>query len=162
MTVYGRAKANRNCIIARLCNLIAKVNLPGFICQVNFILLTYQWKVTSLKVQILHNPRCSKSRATLEVLKSNGIEPEIILYQDTPPDAELLISILDKLDMQPRDLMRKGQAEYKQLGLDNMQLSDEQLVAAMCATPILIERPIVLANGKASIGRPPESVLEIF
>ena len=119
-------------------------------------------KVNSLKVQILHNPRCSKSRATLEVLKSHGVEPEIILYQDEPPDTDQLISILKKLDMQPRDLMRKGQAEYKQMGLDNEQLSDEELIAAMRAVPILIERPIVLANGKASIGRPPESVLEIL
>ena len=121
-----------------------------------------QTKVTSLKVQILHNPRCSKSRATLQVLEENGVEPEIILYQDTPPDADQLTSILSKLDMQPRELMRKGQSEYKELGLDNKQLSDEQLIAAMIRTPILIERPIVLANGKARIGRPPESVLEIL
>ena len=115
-----------------------------------------------MKVQILHNPRCSKSRATLEILTGRGIEPEIILYQDAPPDTAQLISILKMLDMQPRDLMRKGQAEYKQMGLDNEQLSDEELIAAMRATPILIERPIVLANNKASIGRPPESVLEIL
>lgn len=115
-----------------------------------------------MKVQILHNPRCSKSRATLEVLKNNGIDPEIILYLDTPPDTGQLLSILEMLDMQPRDLMRKGQAEYKQLGLDNEALSNSELVAAMQSTPILIERPIVLANGKAAIGRPPESVLEIL
>ena len=115
-----------------------------------------------MKVQILHNPRCSKSRATLEVLRSEGIEPEIILYQDAPPDTDQLISILEKLDMQPRDLMRKGQSEYKQMELDNTQLSDEELIAAMRSAPILIERPIVLANGTASIGRPPESVLEIL
>lgn len=119
-------------------------------------------KVNSLKVQILHNPRCSKSRATLEVLRGHGVEPEIILYQDAPPDTDQLISILEKLDMQPRDLMRKGQPEYKQMGLDNDQLSDEELITAMRTAPILIERPIVLANGKASIGRPPESVLEIL
>ena len=115
-----------------------------------------------MKVQILHNPRCSKSRATLQVLRENGVEPEIILYQDTPPDADMLISILGKLNMQPRQLMRKGQAEYKDMGLDNEQLSDEQLITAMITAPILIERPIVLANDKASIGRPPESVLEIL
>lgn len=129
-------------------------------CDYNFIHTLIE--VNSLKVQILHNPRCSKSRATLEVLKGQGIEPEIILYQDTPPDTGTLISILKKLDMQPRDLMRKGQPEYKQMGLDNEQLSDEELIAAMRTAPILIERPIVLANGKASIGRPPESVLEIL
>jgi len=115
-----------------------------------------------LKVQILHNPRCSKSRATLQVLEENGVEAEIILYQDTPPDVEQLTSILDQLNMQPRELMRKGQSEYKELGLDDEQLSNEELIAAMIKTPILIERPIVLANGKAAIGRPPESVLDIL
>jgi arsenate reductase len=115
-----------------------------------------------LKVQILHNPRCSKSRATLKILEDNGFEPEIILYQDTPPGTDQLISILEKLNMRPRDLMRKGQSEYKQMGLDNEQLSDGELIAAMLKAPILIERPIVLANGKAAIGRPPESVLEIL
>ena len=115
-----------------------------------------------MKVQILHNPRCSKSRATLQLLQENGVEPEIIQYLDTPPDADQLASILAKLNLRPRDLMRKGQSEYKDMGLDNQQLSDEQLIAAMLKAPILIERPIVLANGKASIGRPPESVLEIL
>jgi len=115
-----------------------------------------------LKVQILHNPRCSKSRATLELLRENGVEPEIILYLEAPPDAAQLASILNKLNMRPRELMRKGQPEYKEMGLDNAQLSDEQLIAAMLKAPILIERPIVLANGKARIGRPPESVLEIL
>lgn len=115
-----------------------------------------------MKVQILHNPRCSKSRATLEILQENGIEPEIIKYLETPPDADQLASILDSLGMSPRELMRKGQSEYKELGLDNKHLSDEQLIAAMVNTPILIERPIVLAKGKAAIGRPPESVLEIL
>ena len=115
-----------------------------------------------MKVQILHNPRCSKSRATLQVLEENGVNPEIILYQDAPPDVEQLTSILEQLNMQPRQLMRKGQSEYKQLGLDNEQLSHEELIAAMIKTPILIERPIVLANGKAAIGRPPESVLDIL
>jgi arsenate reductase len=115
-----------------------------------------------LKVQILHNPRCSKSRTTLQLLRENGIEPEVILYLETPPDADQLTSILAQLGMQPRELMRKGQSEYKAMGLDNEQLSDEQLVAAMIEAPILIERPVVLANGKARIGRPPESVLKIL
>ena len=115
-----------------------------------------------MKVQILHNPRCSKSRATLQILNDKGIDPEIILYQVTPPSTELLTDILAQLDMQPRELMRKGQSEYKQMGLDNMQLSDAELISAMIKAPILIERPIVLANGKAAIGRPPESVLNIL
>jgi len=115
-----------------------------------------------LKVQILHNPRCSKSRATLQILNDQGIDPEIVLYQDTPPSVALLTSILQQLDMSPRDLMRKGQSEYKEMGLNNDQLSDAELIAAMIEAPILIERPIVLANGKAAIGRPPESVLNIL
>lgn len=115
-----------------------------------------------MNVQILHNPRCSKSRTTLQLLKDNGVEPEVILYLDTPPDAGTLTSILNKLNLQPRELMRKGQTEYKDMGLNNEQLSDEDLIAAMLAAPILIERPIVLANGKACIGRPPEAVLKIL
>jgi len=115
-----------------------------------------------LKVQILHNPHCSKSRATLQLLNDRGVDPEVLLYLDTPPDVELLVTILKQLDMRPRELIRKGQSEYKELGLDNEQLSDAELIAAMIAAPILIERPIVLANGKAAIGRPPESVLDIL
>lgn len=115
-----------------------------------------------MKVQILHNPRCSKSRTTLQLLKDNGVEPEVILYLDTPPDAAQLAAILNKLNMQPRDLMRKGQNEYKAMGLDNTHLSEGELIAAMLEAPILIERPIVLANGKACIGRPPEAVLKIL
>jgi arsenate reductase len=115
-----------------------------------------------LKVQILHNPRCSKSRATLQLLNDQGIEPEIILYRDSPPSTEQLTKILSQLNMQPRDLIRKGQSEYKEMALDNEQLSDAELIAAMIKAPILIERPIVLANGKAAIGRPPESVLNIL
>lgn len=115
-----------------------------------------------MKVQILHNPRCSKSRATLQILEQNDFDPEIILYQQTPLDVDQLTSILKKLGMRPRELMRKGQSEYKEMGLANEQLSDLELIEAMIKAPILIERPIVLANDKASIGRPPESVLEIL
>ena len=115
-----------------------------------------------MKVQILHNPRCSKSRATLEILKGHGLEPEIILYLDTPPDPDKCRPTTKKLDRRHRDRMRKGQPEYRQMGLDNEQLSDEELIAAMRKAPILIARPIVLASGKAAIGRPPESVLEIL
>jgi arsenate reductase len=115
-----------------------------------------------LKVQILHNPRCSKSRATLELLQEAGHEPEVIEYLHTPPSADQLVSILGKLGLKPRDLMRKGQPEYEAMGLADARLTDGQLVAAMLAAPILIERPIVLANHKAAIGRPPEAVLEIL
>jgi len=115
-----------------------------------------------LNVQILHNPRCSKSRATLKLLQESGVEPEVIEYLQAPPDTDQLASILAKLGLGPRELIRKGQSEYKAMGLDDMGLSDEQLIAAMLEAPILIERPIVLANGKAAIGRPPESVLNIL
>jgi len=96
------------------------------------------------------------------LLKQNGVEPEVVLYLETPPDAKQLASILRKLGMKPRELLRKGQQEYKDMGLNDTGLSDEQLLGAMVEAPILIERPIVLANGKARIGRPPEAVLQIL
>jgi len=112
--------------------------------------------------RIFHNPRCSKSRQTLELLREQGIEPEIQLYLETPPDEAELDDILKKLDCEPRDLMRTKEKEYTELGLDNPDLSRAQLLAAMVAHPRLIERPIVLANGKAAVGRPPENVLSIL
>ena len=115
-----------------------------------------------MNVTIYHNPRCSKSRQTLQLLDEQGIEPNIIEYLNTPLSADELKQTLDSLGLRPRDLMRKGEAVYKETGLDDESLSDDQLIAAMLANPILIERPIVLANGKARIGRPPESVLEIL
>jgi arsenate reductase len=112
--------------------------------------------------KIFHNPRCSKSRATLELLIARGIEPEVVEYLQTPPTASELSAILDMLGMSPRELMRTGQDEYTAQGLDSEALDREALIAAMVAHPILIERPIVVANGQARIGRPPESVLEII
>ena len=115
-----------------------------------------------MTITIFHNPRCSKSRATLALLQENGVEPDVRLYLQDPPDAVELQDILGKLGMSPRELMRKGEAEYKEQGLADEHLDDNALLAAMIATPRLIERPIVLAEGKAAIGRPPESVLEIL
>lgn len=115
-----------------------------------------------MKVTIYHNPRCSKSRQTLELLNSRGIEPEIIEYLKNPPNKSRLKQILKLLGMEPRDLMRKNEAEYKKAKLDNPELTREELISAMVEYPILIERPIVLANGKAAVGRPPEKVLEII
>jgi len=112
--------------------------------------------------RIFHNPRCSKSRQTLELLTERGIEPEIIRYLETPPTEQQLEDILAALNLSPRDLMRTGEKEYKEQGLDDPGLTREQLLAAMVATPKLIERPIVLANGKAALGRPPENVLSIL
>ncbi len=111
---------------------------------------------------LFHNPRCSKSRATLELLQSKGIELMLIEYLKTPPDAETLKNILKLLGMTPRELMRKNEAAYKEASLDDTNLSDDELVAAMIEHPILIERPILLANNKAAIGRPPENVLSIL
>ena len=115
-----------------------------------------------MTIQILHNPRCSKSRATLQLLRDHGHEPEIVLYLDTPPDAMRLKAILAALGYSPRDLMRTREPEYRELGLDDPSLSHDELVAAMAANPRLIERPIVLAGRKAAVGRPPESVLDIL
>lgn len=111
---------------------------------------------------IFHNPRCSKSRATLALLHESNISPEIRLYLEEPPDARELKNILTLLGKSPRELMRKGEAEYKEQNLGDDSLGADELIAAMVVTPRLIERPIVLANGKAAIGRPPESVLEIL
>lgn len=115
-----------------------------------------------MNVKIYHNPRCSKSRQTLQLLQENGVEPEVIEYLKTPPTAEQLDEILDLLEMQPRQLMRKNEKEYKETGMDNVDLDRDALIAGMVATPKLIERPIVLSNGKAAIGRPPENVLDII
>ena len=115
-----------------------------------------------MTVTIYHNPRCSKSRQTLELLRSRGLEPDIVEYLKTPPGKSELSGILALLGMGPRELMRKKEAEYKANGLDGGGLSDDQLLDAMIEYPVLIERPIVLANGKAAIGRPPENVLEIL
>ncbi|MNC25136.1 Arsenate reductase [compost metagenome] len=114
-------------------------------------------------VSIYHNPRCSKSRETLSLLKANGVEPEVVLYLEIPPDAATLKSLLSKLGFaSARDLMRQKEDLYKELNLADSALSEDQLIQAMIENPKLIERPIVLANGEARIGRPPESVLEIL
>lgn len=115
-----------------------------------------------MNVTIYHNPRCSKSRATLELIRSKGSEPIIIEYLKTPPSVTELDEILNKLGIGPRELMRKSEEVYKEAGLDNPALDRQALIAAMAQHPILIERPIVLAQGTAVIGRPPEKVLEIL
>jgi len=115
-----------------------------------------------MTVTIYHNPRCSKSRQTLDLLRGKGIEPAVVEYLTAPPSAVELREILDLLGLAPRQLMRRGEAPYKEQGLANPDLDDDALIEAMVANPILIERPIVLANGRAALGRPPESVLEIL
>ncbi len=115
-----------------------------------------------MQTKIYHNPRCGKSRQTLQLLRDKGIEPEIIEYLKTPPDRSTLEALLDQLGMEPRELMRRKEKEYKELGLADPALTRGQLIEAMLAHPRLIERPIVIANGKAAIGRPPEQVLDIL
>ena len=119
-----------------------------------------QVKTSNLK--IYHNPRCSKSRQTLALIQEHGIEPEIINYLETPPSIDELTTVLSLLKLEPQELMRKRESEYKESGLDNLSLSEPEQIKLMVKFPKVIERPIVLANGKAAIGRPPESVLEII
>ncbi len=114
------------------------------------------------KITIFHNPRCSKSRQTLELLGTHGVEADIVEYLKTPPDTGQLAKILDLLGMEPRQLMRTNESEYKDNALDDPALSREQLIQAMVDHPRLIQRPIVLGKGKAALGRPPENVLEIL
>ena len=111
---------------------------------------------------IYHNPRCSKSRQTLALLEERGISPRIVDYLKTPPSSAELKAILKKLGLRPRDLMRKGEPLYAELGLKDRELDDDALIGLMVANPILIERPIVVSGAKAALGRPPESVLEIL
>jgi arsenate reductase len=113
-------------------------------------------------VTIYHNPRCSKSRAALKLLEERGIKPKIIEYLKTPPDAKTLDGFLRTLKMEPRQLMRRGEAPYKELGLADESRGRDALIRAMVENPILIERPIVVNGARVALGRPPENVLEIL
>lgn len=116
-----------------------------------------------MTVTIFHNPRCSKSRQMLALLRERGIEPEIVKYLKTPPDAEALDKILTLLGKEPRDIMRQGEETYKALNLGDPGKTRQELIRAMAANPILIERPIVVNGSKnAALGRPPEQVLDIL
>ncbi|EKM0667788.1 arsenate reductase (glutaredoxin) [Cronobacter turicensis] len=117
----------------------------------------------SRDVTIYHNPRCSKSRETLSLLTERGIEPDVVLYLETPPDAATIKTLLKQLGFsQARELMRTKEELYKTLDLADASLSEEALIQAMVDNPKLIERPIVVSDGKARLGRPPEQVLEIL
>lgn len=115
-----------------------------------------------MSVTIYHNPKCSKSRQTLALLEERGISPHVIKYLEDTPSTSQIDEILTLLGREPRQLMRQKEAEYKENNLDNEGLSRDQLIQAMVDHPRLIERPIVLANGKAAVGRPPEDVLKIL
>jgi arsenate reductase len=111
---------------------------------------------------IYHNPRCSKSRATLELLNARGFAPRVVAYLETPPSTTEIESLLRMLALEPRELMRADEDEYKALHLADPKLTRKQLVAAIAAHPRLLQRPIVVLGSKAAIGRPPEAVLSIL
>ena len=111
---------------------------------------------------LYHNPRCSKSRGALELLESAGHSVSVRRYLETPPSADELKTLLGKLGIPARQLLRSGEDEYKSLLLDNPALDDDALIAAMAAHPKLIERPILIAGDRAVVGRPPEKVLELL
>ena len=111
---------------------------------------------------IYHNPRCSKSRKTLELIREKSIEPEILLYLDNPPSKAELEETLKALDFEPRELLRKTEEDYKKLNLADESKSDSELISAMLNFPKLIERPIVIKGKKAIIGRPPENVYKLI
>ena len=113
-------------------------------------------------LRIYHHPRCSKSRQTLALLEERGLRPEVVRYLETPPSAAQLEELLDMLGLSPRELMRRKEAPYRDLGLDDPARTRTELIAAMVAHPILIERPVVVHGRRAAIGRPPEKVLEIL
>ena len=115
-----------------------------------------------MSVTIYHNPRCSKSRQTLSILQDKGVQIDIIEYLQTPPDVKTLQSLIKKLGISAKDLLRKGEQEFKLAGLDKDNLSDEEIIQAMVKYPKLIERPIVVHKDKAVLGRPPENVLSII
>lgn len=111
---------------------------------------------------IYHNPRCTKSRQTLELLQRQGIEPQVVEYLKTPPSARELKAILKKLNIPARKLLRSGETEYIELGLSDDAIPEDRLIEAMVLHPKLIERPIVIRGKKAALGRPPENVLPIL
>ena len=115
-----------------------------------------------MTVTIYHNPRCSKSRQTLALIEEKGIHPKIVEYLKTPPSAAELKRILKRLGLKPRDLLRKGEPRYAELGLKDKDLADDALLALMVDNPILTERPIVVSGDDAALGRPPEAVLKIL
>ena len=115
-----------------------------------------------MPIQLFHNPRCSKSREALALLRERGVEPVVVEYLKQPPTAAKIDALLQQLGLEPRQLMRKGEAVYKELGLDAPALARAALIEAMAQNPILIERPIATDGKRAVVGRPPEKVLELL
>lgn len=113
-------------------------------------------------VRIYHNPHCSKSRQALALLAESGIDPEVILYLETPPTVAELAVIVRKLGIGVREIIRTGEDEYRELGLEDPALSDDELLAVLVANPVLIQRPIVIRGSRAVIGRPVENIHELI
>lgn len=113
-----------------------------------------------MSLVIYHNPRCSKSRQTLQLIQDKGVDPKIIEYLNNPPSIEELKDIITKLGITPRQLLRKKEAA--EVGLNDTALSDDAVIAGMVANPRAIERPIVIKGNKAVLGRPPENVLDLL
>lgn len=116
----------------------------------------------SENTKIFHNPRCSKSRAAMDLLNEKGIETDVVKYLETPLNRKTIEHVLDLLGIEPRELMRKGEAEYGDNNLSDDSLTRDQLIDALVDFPKLLERPIVIANGKAAIGRPIENIIDIL
>lgn len=115
-----------------------------------------------MNITVYHNPRCSKSRATLDLLAERGIEPRIVEYLRDPPSPQALAELVAALGIGPRELLRTGEEEYRELGLDDAGIPDDQILRAISRYPRLMQRPIVVCEHRARIGRPPENVLEIL
>ena len=116
----------------------------------------------AISIRLFHNPRCSKSREALTLLRERGVEPEVVEYLKQPPSAAEIDRLLTLLGMEPRQLIRRGEVVYKELGLDDPSLSRAMLIEAMANQPILIERPIAVRGERAALGRPPQKVLELL
>jgi arsenate reductase len=116
----------------------------------------------AMTIRIFHNPRCSKSRQTLQLIRDAGVEPEVVEYLESPPSVQELDAILKMLGIEAGDLMRKGELIYRELGLATRDLSREEAIKLLHQHPQLIERPIVVKGDRAVIGRPPENVEELL
>jgi len=118
--------------------------------------------MSNARLVIYHNPRCSKSRETLQILEHNNLAPKVIEYLDEPPTRQELKEIIGMLGISARDLLRTGEPVYQDTELDSAALSEDEIIAAICTHPILLQRPIVVSGERAVIGRPPAKVLEII
>lgn len=114
------------------------------------------------RLRLYHNPRCSKSRETLALLREKGVEPEIVLYLETAPGVEELDSLARALGKEPQEFMRSQEALFRELGLHEGERSRSQWLELLARHPILLERPILLVDGQARVGRPPQAVLELL